>query len=97
MTRKSQLAAGQPPKYTGTCYHLSDEERKAKEEAGIKPTLRFHIEPKGEVSFQDLIKGPQQFLCDDLGDFIIARSDGTAGRENVKAGRVGVRQNGIPI
>ena len=78
MTRKSQLAAGQPPKYTGTCLHLTPEERAEKEKQGIKPTLRFHIENEGEIVFEDLIKGPQRFMCQDLGDFIIARSDGTA-------------------
>lgn len=77
MARKSQLAAGQPPKYPGTCLHLSDQDIQAKEKAGLKPSLRFHIEDQGTISFHDLIKGPQQFLCEDLGDFIIARSDGT--------------------
>ncbi len=40
--------------------------------------MRFCV-PKGEVvEFNDLIKGPQHFKSDDIGDFIIRRADFTA-------------------
>lgn len=76
--RKVQRAQSQPPRYAGTCRHLSAAEVAAKIAAGAKPTLRFRV-PDGEaVEFNDLAKGPQRFLTDDIGDFIIRRADGSA-------------------
>lgn len=76
--RKVQRAQSQPPRYAGTCRHLSAAEVAAKIAAGEKPTLRFRV-PDGEaVEFNDLAKGPQRFLTDDIGDFIIRRGDGSA-------------------
>lgn len=76
--RKVQRSQGLPPRYAGTCRHLSAAEIEAKIAAGEKPTLRFRV-PDGEaVEFTDLAKGPQRFLTDDIGDFIIRRADGTA-------------------
>ncbi|MCD6045754.1 MAG: glutamate--tRNA ligase [Gammaproteobacteria bacterium] len=76
--RKVQRSQGQPPRYAGTCRHLSTEEITVKIAAGEKPALRFRV-PDGEaVEFIDLAKGPQRFLTDDIGDFIIRRADGTA-------------------
>ena len=77
LVRKRQLAAGQPPRYAGTCARLSAEEVAAKREQGIQPTLRFRV-PRGEtVEFEDLVRGHQAYKSDDIGDFIIRRSDGT--------------------
>lgn len=76
--RKVQRSQGLPPRYAGTCRHLSAEDIKARIAAGEKPALRFRM-PDGEaVEFTDLAKGPQRFLTDDIGDFIIRRADGTA-------------------
>jgi glutamyl-tRNA synthetase len=76
VTRKVQLAAGQAPRYPGTCRHLTEAERQEKLAQGIKPTLRFKV-PKGEIiSFEDGVKGLQKFAADDIGDFIIRRADG---------------------
>jgi nondiscriminating glutamyl-tRNA synthetase len=78
LSRKSQLAAGKPPRYAGTCRHLSPEQRAAKRALGLSPTLRFRV-PAGEVvEFVDLVHGPQRFLSDDIGDFIVRRADGSA-------------------
>lgn len=78
ITRKAQMASGQPPRYPGTCTALSEKEINEKISRGFKPVLRFRI-PKDEVvEFQDLVKGPQQFRTKDMGDFIIRRQDGTA-------------------
>jgi glutamyl-tRNA synthetase len=78
VSRKSQLASGQPPRYAGTCRHLTPEQRAAKRAAGLAPTLRFKV-PLGErVEFFDFVRGPQDFLTDDIGDFIVRRADGSA-------------------
>ena len=75
--RKTQLSAGQPPRYDGLCSQLSKEEVAQKLAEGQKPTLRFRV-PNGEtISFNDLVRGEQRFVSDDIGDFIIRRGDGT--------------------
>ena len=77
LVRKSQLSAGQPPRYAGTCARLNNEERDKKSGQGTAPTLRFRV-PAGElVEFEDAVRGKQSFKTDDIGDFIIRRSDGT--------------------
>jgi glutamyl/glutaminyl-tRNA synthetase len=78
IARKSQLAAGRPPRYAGTCRHLSVEQRAAKRAAGLLPTLRFRVPSGIPVEFTDFVRGPQSFLSDDIGDFIVRRADGSA-------------------
>jgi glutamyl-tRNA synthetase len=78
VSRKTQLAAGKPPRYAGTCRHLSPAQRAAKRAAGLAPTLRFRV-PLGErIEFVDIVRGAQSFLSDDIGDFIVRRADGSA-------------------
>lgn len=78
ISRKLQLSAGQPPRYSGTCANLKPEEVERKLAAGEKPSLRFRV-PRGEVvEFVDGVRGPQKFKADDIGDFIIRRGDGGA-------------------
>lgn len=76
--RKSQAAAGQPPRYDGACARLAPAEAAARAAAGEAHTLRFRLPAEGEIAFEDLVRGPQRFACADLGDFIIRRSDGSA-------------------
>jgi len=78
ITRKVQLASGQPPRYPGTCKHLSTEAVLAKRASGLSFTLRFEVSDGAVVEFEDLVKGPQRFETDHIGDFIIRRNDGTA-------------------
>ncbi len=77
LSRKTQRAAGRPPRYSGRCYRLSKAEAQARLAQNTPASLRFHV-PAGErVGFDDKVRGPQDFLTDDIGDFIIRRSDGT--------------------
>ncbi len=76
--RKLQLSKGKPPRYTGICRHLTDEQIAEKKGQGIKPTLRFQVLPNQTIRFNDLVKGEQTFLSDDIGDFVIQRNDGSA-------------------
>ena len=78
IARKVQLASGQPPRYAGTCRHLTAEQIAEKQAQGLKPTLRFRVPDNQFVEFEDLVKGKQRFNTNDLGDFIIRRTDGTA-------------------
>lgn len=77
LSRKVQLAAGQPPRYAGTCARLSADEVEARRARGLQPTLRFRVPKGASVVFTDLVRGPQAFASDDIGDFIIRRADGT--------------------
>lgn len=73
--RKRQLAAGQPPRYPGTCAGLSEDEREQRRRAGRTATLRLRVPDSGSVAFADLVHGRQRFRVADIGDFVIARAD----------------------
>jgi glutamyl-tRNA synthetase len=76
--RKLQVAQGLPPRYAGTCRHLTSEQIEKKKERGLKAALRFAV-PKGiKIRFEDLIFGMKDFMSDDLGDFIIQKQTGGA-------------------
>ncbi len=78
LSRRAQLAAGQAPRYAGTCRALSVAQRALHESAGRQPTLRFRVPVDRTLEFDDLVHGPQQFRSDDIGDFIVRRADGSA-------------------
>lgn len=78
LARRTQLAAGKPPRYAGTCRELSAGERAARLAQGRKPSLRFRVPSGQRIEFHDLVHGAQSFLSDDIGDFIIRRDDGSA-------------------
>jgi nondiscriminating glutamyl-tRNA synthetase len=73
--RKAQLAAGQPPRYPGTCARLTPSEIQRKRDQGLKPTLRFRVAKDELVAFEDLVRGSQCYSTCEIGDFVIRRSD----------------------
>lgn len=75
--RKRMRAQGKPPRYPGTCAHLNAEEAARREAEGQKPTLRFHVPLGRTIRFEDGVRGPVSFRTDEIGDFVIRRSDGT--------------------
>ena len=75
--RKTQLAAGRPPRYSGRCRDLSPAQIKERREKGLAATLRFRVVDGATVEFDDGVRGPQRFATSDIGDFIVRRSDGT--------------------
>jgi len=77
-TRRAQLGSGRPPRYAGTCRELSAQQRSAKRAQGLPATLRYRVPAGQRIEFVDLVHGPQSFLSDDIGDFVIRRADGTA-------------------
>lgn len=78
IARKVQLAAGQPPRYPGTCRNLTAEQVAQKKAQGLVPTLRFRVPDNQVIEYVDFTRGPQRFLTNEIGDFIIRRADGTA-------------------
>ncbi|MCU0975242.1 MAG: glutamate--tRNA ligase [Steroidobacteraceae bacterium] len=76
VARRTQLARGEPPRYPGTCRELGALGRAAHEAAGRRPVLRFRVPPGQSLEFDDLVRGPQRFATDDIGDFVLRRADG---------------------
>lgn len=77
ISRKTQLAAGRPPRYSGRCHRLSPAEVERRLVAGTPATVRFHVPDDETVVFEDAVRGTQSFATTDIGDFVIRRSDGT--------------------
>ena len=78
LSRKLQRMSGRPPRYAGTCRHLTASERAEREAQGLTPTLRFAVPSDQVIEFVDAVHGPQRFVSADIGDFIIRREDGSA-------------------
>lgn len=78
MERKLQLSRGEAPRYRGKCSKLSASEINALLAQGLKPAYRFRVPCDKHIEFIDLVKGPQSFASNDIGDFIIRRADGSA-------------------
>jgi glutamyl-tRNA synthetase len=78
LSRRAQLAAGRAPRYGGACRELTEAERARRLAAGVPAALRFRVPPGERIAFVDLVHGPQSFLSDDIGDFVVRRADGTA-------------------
>ncbi|MEN6350590.1 MAG: glutamate--tRNA ligase [Syntrophomonas sp.] len=74
--RQALLASGQMQKYSGKCRHLSSEEINARLQQGIKPAIRFQVPGRKLYIVDDLVRGRVSFESDDIGDFIIVKSDG---------------------
>ncbi|MCH9643469.1 MAG: glutamate--tRNA ligase [Gammaproteobacteria bacterium] len=78
LMRKVQRASGRPPRYAGTCRNLSDEQIEEKLAAGLNPTLRFAVPENEVIAFEDMVRGSMRFESNDIGDFIVRRTDGTS-------------------
>ena len=78
LSRKLQRMSGKPPRYAGTCRHLTAAQRADREAKGLRPTLRFAVPSDRVIEFDDTVHGPQRFLSNDIGDFIVRRDDGTS-------------------
>lgn len=77
VSRKVQAASGKPPRYSGKCAHLKAEEVAQKQAEGLPYTLRFSMPKNSTLDFVDVVRGILKFPAEDIGDFIIRRSDGS--------------------
>ncbi len=75
LERKVQLAQKKPPRYSGRCRHLSEEQKKALRAQGKESVLRFSVQVP-LIEMTDLVLGPKSFFGDDIGDFVVRKSDG---------------------
>jgi len=74
--RKKLLSEGLMPRYMGRCRNLTDEQRRRFEQEGRKPTVRFRVPEGFKIVVHDLVRGDVEFMSDDIGDFVIIKSDG---------------------
>lgn len=74
--RQDLLDSGQMQKYSGKCRQLDMLEREEKLQQGIKPAIRFRVPAHQLFIVDDLVRGRVSFASDDIGDFIIMKSDG---------------------
>ena len=74
--REAQRARGEKPRYDGRWRPEPGKTLPAVPD-GLKPVVRFRNPLDGEVSWNDLVKGPITIANRELDDLIIARPDGT--------------------
>jgi glutamyl-tRNA synthetase len=74
--RERQRAAGEKPRYDGT-WRPEPGKTLPPVPEGRKPVVRFRNPPEGDVTWNDLVKGPITISNRELDDLVIARPDGT--------------------
>lgn len=74
--RAQAQESGEMPRYSGHCRTLTEAERQAQRDAGRVPNWRFAVPPGVSIEFDDLVRGPIAFHSDDVGDFVIVKSNG---------------------
>ncbi len=73
--RRAALNRGQSPNYDRRCWRRSAEEKARLQAEGRTPVWRFYVR-QGEVKWTDLVKGEVRVQGENVGDFVILRSDG---------------------
>ncbi|WP_395021076.1 glutamate--tRNA ligase [Dongia sp.] len=76
LRRKVQLSQGKPPVYDRAALNLTDADRAKLEAEGRRPHWRFKLEPRN-VTWNDLVRGPQHIDESSQSDPILIREDGT--------------------
>jgi glutamyl-tRNA synthetase len=79
--RKQQIAAKLPPRYPGTCRHLTPDQIAANESAGKPYTIRLAVPPHGNdltssTTFRDELRGAITFEHNNVDDQVLMKSDG---------------------
>ena len=74
--REAQKANKQAPRYDNRHRNLTDAERQAFADEGLRPVIRFIIEEPRTIAWNDLVRGTVSWSSSDLGgDMVIARVD----------------------
>ena len=74
--RERQVAMKQAPGYDGHCRKLTEEEIKAKLEAGEPYTIRLKMPYEGETIVNDQLRGEIRFENSKIDDQVLLKSDG---------------------
>lgn len=76
LKRKVQLGQGRPPIYDRAALKLTDADRAKLEAQGVKPHWRFRLEPR-DVTWADLVRGPQHVDETSQSDPVLVRENGS--------------------
>jgi glutamyl-tRNA synthetase/nondiscriminating glutamyl-tRNA synthetase len=74
--RKRQLAAGVPPRYSGTCRSVPTDEAARRRAEGEPAVVRLRVPERRDVTFADIVRGTVTINTDQIGDPVLVRSDG---------------------
>lgn len=74
--RAEAIAAGQVPRYPGTCRAIPRAEAERRASAGEPFVVRFRVPDVEAVSFDDLIRGSITIDASLIGDFVLLRQTG---------------------
>lgn len=74
--RKMLIGRGLPPVYDRSALTLSDEQKREKEAAGLKPHYRFKLN-HAPIVWDDMVRGRVEFDGAKLSDPVLLREDGT--------------------
>jgi glutamyl-tRNA synthetase len=77
LKRKVQLSRGKPPVYDRAALDLNAADRAALEAEGRRPHWRFRLDHGAPITWDDLIRGPQQLDPALLSDPVVRREDGS--------------------
>ncbi len=77
LKRKVLLGRGLPPIYDRGALALSEEDHAAKAAAGEAPHWRFLLDHETPITWNDGIRGPQQFDPRQMSDPVVRRADGS--------------------
>jgi len=73
--RQEAIKNGGSIKYDGRCSNLTQNDREKFKNEGRKSSIRFKV-PEGKYIVNDIVRGDVEFDSEQIGDFIIRRSDG---------------------
>jgi len=74
--REAQRARGEKPRYDGRWRPEVARMENRMPPGGVQPVIRFRNPDHGEVTFNDLVKGPITVSNEELDDLVILRADG---------------------
>ena len=75
--KEEQLSNGVKSfKYNRHCLNLTEEEKEKYRKEGRKPTIRLKMMENHIFKFNDLVRGEITFNSNDIGDFVIMKSNG---------------------
>jgi glutamyl-tRNA synthetase len=74
--REAQRARGEKPRYDGRWRPEVAQAQNRMPPGGVQPVIRFRNPDHGEVTFNDLVKGPITVSNEELDDLVILRADG---------------------
>ena len=74
--REQQRARGEKPRYDGRWRTENAKKLGLRPPPGAQPVVRFRNPDQGEVTFNDLVKGPITVANGELDDLVLLRADG---------------------